>query len=38
MGYVRREIGPGGEVRIGAAGGPAARVVNLPFAPGDAGE
>ncbi|HEX6372146.1 MAG TPA: aminomethyltransferase family protein [Longimicrobium sp.] len=38
MGYVRREIGPGGEVRIGAADGPAARVVELPFAPGDAGE
>lgn len=38
MGYVRREIGPGGEVRIGAADGPPARVVDLPFAPGDAGE
>jgi folate-binding protein YgfZ len=38
MGYVRREIGPGGEVRIGAADGPVARVVDLPFAPGDAGE
>jgi folate-binding protein YgfZ len=38
MGYVRREIGPGGEVRIGAADGPAARVVSLPFAVGDAGE
>lgn len=38
MGYVRREIGPGGEVRIGEADGPAARVVDLPFAPGDAGE
>jgi folate-binding protein YgfZ len=38
MGYLRREIGPGGEVRIGAAGGPAARVVSLPFATGDAGE
>jgi folate-binding protein YgfZ len=38
MGYVRREIGPGGEVRVGAADGPAARVVDLPFARGDAGE
>ncbi|WP_420126506.1 aminomethyltransferase family protein [Longimicrobium sp.] len=37
MGYVRREIGPGGEVRIGAADGPAARVVSLPFTTGDAG-
>ena len=38
MGYVRREIGPGGEVRVGAADGPAARVVELPFSTGDAGE
>ncbi|MBW3572771.1 MAG: hypothetical protein KY467_16875 [Gemmatimonadetes bacterium] len=38
MGYVRREVAPGGEVRVGAADGPAARVVNLPFAPADAGE
>ncbi|HYR10389.1 MAG TPA: aminomethyltransferase family protein [Longimicrobium sp.] len=38
MGYVRREIGPGGEVRVGAADGPVARVVDLPFAPDDAGK
>jgi folate-binding protein YgfZ len=31
MGYVRREMQPGAEVRVGAADGPAARVVNLPF-------
>ncbi|HEX2081033.1 MAG TPA: glycine cleavage T C-terminal barrel domain-containing protein [Longimicrobium sp.] len=38
MAYVRREIEPGGQVRVGAADGPAARVVALPFAPADAGE
>jgi folate-binding protein YgfZ len=38
MGYVRREIGPGGQVRVGAADGPPARVVDLPFARDDAGE
>ena len=38
MGYVRRELQPGAEVRIGAADGPAARVVGLPFERGDAGE
>lgn len=37
MAYVRREIGPGGQVRIGAADGPAARVVSLPFTTDDAG-
>ena len=31
MGYVRREIEPGAEVRIGAADGVSARVVGLPF-------
>jgi folate-binding protein YgfZ len=31
MGYVRREMQPGAEVRVGAADGPAARVVGLPF-------
>jgi folate-binding protein YgfZ len=31
MGYVRREVEPGAEVRIGAADGPAARVTGLPF-------
>ena len=38
MGYVRREMGPGAEVRVGAADGPAARVVGLPFGGDDAGE
>lgn len=37
MAYVRREIGPGGQVRIGAVDGPAARVVSLPFQVDDAG-
>ncbi len=38
MGYVRREVQPGAEVRIGAADGPAAQVAGLPFELGDAGE
>jgi folate-binding protein YgfZ len=38
MGYVRREIEPGGEVRIGAADGPSAQVVGLPFEQSGAGE
>ncbi|HEU0302357.1 MAG TPA: aminomethyltransferase family protein [Longimicrobium sp.] len=38
MAYVRREIEPGGEVRVGAAEGPAARVAGLPFRRIDAGE
>jgi folate-binding protein YgfZ len=38
MGYVRREVQPGAEVRIGAADGPAAQVAGLPFERGDAGE
>jgi folate-binding protein YgfZ len=37
MGYVRREVEPGAEVRVGGADGPAARVVGLPFEGGDAG-
>ena len=37
-GYVRREVQPGAEVRVGAADGPAARVVDLPFARDHAGE
>ncbi|HEV3050133.1 MAG TPA: glycine cleavage T C-terminal barrel domain-containing protein, partial [Longimicrobium sp.] len=37
MGYVRREVEPGAEVRVGGAEGPAARVVGLPFERGDAG-
>ncbi|HEX8392795.1 MAG TPA: glycine cleavage T C-terminal barrel domain-containing protein [Longimicrobium sp.] len=32
MGYARRELEPGATVRIGAADGPEARVVALPFA------
>ncbi len=38
MAYVRREIEPGGEVRVGAADGPAARVASLPFQRTNAGE
>jgi folate-binding protein YgfZ len=37
MGYVRREVEPGGEVRVGGADGPAAWVVGLPFDRSDAG-
>lgn len=33
LGYVRREVGPGAQVRVGAADGPGADVVDLPFAP-----
>ena len=38
MAYVRREVEPGGEVRVGAPDGPAARVVSLPFERSHAGE
>jgi folate-binding protein YgfZ len=31
LGYVRRELGPGGAVRVGSAEGPRAAVVELPF-------
>jgi folate-binding protein YgfZ len=31
LGYVRREISPGGSVRVGAADGPSATVATLPF-------
>jgi hypothetical protein len=31
MGYVRREVQAGGQVRVGAADGPLAEVVDLPF-------
>jgi tRNA-modifying protein YgfZ len=37
LAYVRREIEPGGTVRVGSAEGEEARVVNLPFAPATAG-
>lgn len=33
LGYLRREIAPGDTVRVGDAAGPAAAVVELPFAP-----
>lgn len=32
LGYVRRELGPGDQVRLGAADGPEAAVTSLPFA------
>jgi aminomethyltransferase len=31
LGYVRREVEPGADVRVGGADGAAARVVKLPF-------
>jgi folate-binding protein YgfZ len=31
LGYVRREVEPGTEIRVGSPTGPAARVVTLPF-------
>jgi folate-binding protein YgfZ len=33
LAFVRREVGPGGEVRLGAVDGPSIPVVELPFAP-----
>ncbi|HEX5724395.1 MAG TPA: glycine cleavage T C-terminal barrel domain-containing protein [Longimicrobiaceae bacterium] len=33
LGYVRREVEPGGVVKVGAADGPAATVARLPFEP-----